>query len=224
MFFVQFAEMRFRETFDLSVYFVVDPSVCNGREVESVVAAAARGGVTMVQLRNKTDPIDVVERQARVTQDILADSGIPFILNDHVELAAMIGADGVHIGQEDMSAKNARDIIGESAILGVTAYTEAHYAAIDSSVVDYVGTGPFYATKTKPDKAVLGAEGFKNLVYGVPIPVVGIGGVTAENAASVIVAGASGVAMMRSLSEADDVEAVAREFVEKVRGVRYENS
>ncbi len=216
--------MSFREKFDLSVYFVLDPSVCAGRDIADVARAAVLGGATMVQLRNKVDGMDVVERQAFAIRDILADSNVPFIINDYVALAAAVGADGVHIGQGDMRAADAREMIGADKILGLTAYTRGHYDAVDPFVVDYVGTGPFYSTLTKPDKPVLGAEGFAELVSAAPVPVVGIGGITPENASAVIASGADGVAMMRSVSEADDVENAVRDFVKGVRRARGEYS
>ena len=211
--------MNFREHFDLSVYFIADPSVCLGRAVQDVVAAAVRGGVSMVQLRNKVDDLSVVERQAMAIQEVLADSNVPFIINDHVELAAKICADGVHIGQNDMSAAQARDIIGADKVLGLTAFTRAHYDVLDANVIDYIGTGPFYSTMTKPDKLVLGADAFAALVKTAPVRVVGIGGITPDNAPQVIKCGAQGVAMMRSVSEAEDVEGAARAFVNVVKGV-----
>lgn len=209
--------MSYRENFDLSLYFVVDPSVCAGRLLEDVVCAALRGGVSMVQLRNKIDSSNIVKDQAILIRDLLADSNVPFIINDYVELAAEIGADGVHIGQDDMSAVHAREIVGPDAIVGVTAFTREHYDIIDASVVDYVGTGPFYATKTKPDKPVLGADGFADLIKYAPVPVVGIGGITLKNAHAVMDAGADGIAMMRSISEAENVEYAARDFLKIVR-------
>ena len=174
----------------------------------------------MVQLRNKRDGLDTIADEAQRIQSILADSNVPFIINDYVELAAEIGADGVHIGQEDMSVKEARRIIGAEAILGLTAFTRAHYDVLDSDIIDYVGTGPFHATLTKPDKPVLGADGFAQLAKSAPVPVVGIGGITTDNAADVIAAGAQGVAMMRAVSEADDPEVAARHFVSAVEGMR----
>lgn len=212
--------MMYRKNFDLSIYFIADSSVCAGRAIEDVVAAAVRGGATMVQLRNKVCSHDIVADEARLVQSILADSNVSFIINDHVELAADIGADGVHIGQEDMSAKEARNIIGTDAILGLTAFTRTHYDALDPEIIDYVGTGPFHATLTKPDKPVLGADGFAALAKTSPVPVVGIGGVTPENSGDVIAAGAQGVAMMRAVSEAADPEAAARHFVKAVEGAR----
>ncbi len=199
--------------FNPSVYFIADSSVCNGRRIEEVVAAAVRGGVTAVQLRNKTDSFEIIEREALAVREVLSDSNILFIINDYVELAAKIGADGAHIGQGDMCAAQARDIIGADKILGVTAFTREHYDKIDVQIIDYVGTGPFYTTKTKPDKSVLGADGFAKLAKGFPLPVVAIGGITPDNAGTAIKAGASGVAMMRAISESDDPESAARGFV-----------
>lgn len=212
--------MIYRKNFDLSIYFIADSSVCAGRAVEDVVAAAVKGGATMVQLRNKICTREIVADEARRVQRILADSGVAFIINDHVELAAEIGADGVHIGQEDMSAKEARSIIGADAILGLTAFTRTHYDALDPDIINYVGTGPFHATLTKPDKPVLGADGFTQLAKTSPVPVVGIGGITPDNAGDVIAAGAQGIAMMRAVSEAADPAAAARYFVRAVEAAR----
>ena len=181
--------------------------------MEDVVSMAVKGRATIVQLRNKSGERDVIKAQACAIQKVLQGTNIPFILNDHVELAAEIGADGVHIGQDDISVQSARAIIGKDKILGLTAFTAAHFTALDPAIVDYAGTGPFYATKTKPDKPVLGADGFSVLVKQSPVPVVGIGGITPENQYAVLAAGAKGVAMMRSISEADDPRAATQAFI-----------
>ncbi len=212
--------MNDRRNFDLSVYFIADPHCCGGRAIEDVVLAAIRGGATMIQLRNKVDTPKIVKAQASSLKSLLGNLSVPFILNDYVDLAAEIGADGVHIGQDDMSAQEARKIIGNDRILGVTAFTADHYAAIQPEITDYVGTGPFFATQTKPDKPVLGADGFRKLASLAPVPVVGIGGITPDNAAQVIKCGANGVAMMRAISEADDPKIAASRFVLAVKGER----
>lgn len=209
--------MGFRAKLNLSVYCILDPAVCAGRDVADIALSAAQGGVTMIQLRDKSGDAAEVTARARAVQAVLRPFGVPFILNDYVEIAAAIGADGVHIGQEDMPPEAARGIIGPAAILGVTAFTSAHMARIDSKIVDYVGTGPFYATQTKPNKPVLGAQGFTALVPLSPVPVVGIGGITPQNAPMVMRAGAAGVAMMRAISEAPDPRAAAQEFVKAVQ-------
>ncbi len=212
--------MNARNKFDPSIYFIADSSVCGGRSVEDIVLSAVRGGATMVQIRNKVDGLDVVEEQALSIKEGLADSKVPLIINDHVELAVKIGADGVHIGQGDMSPEKARALIGDDMILGLTAYTREHYDAIDHDIVDYIGTGPFYATLTKPDKPVIGSQGFRELAKDSPVPVVAIGGITPENTEAAIKAGAAGVAMMRSISESPDPEAAARSFTSAVVAAR----
>lgn len=203
--------------FDLSVYFIADPSLCQGRPIEQVVSDAVKGGATMIQLRNKSDDVQEIESQALKIKKVMSGTNTPFIINDHVDIAVSVDADGVHIGQGDLSAAVAREKIGTDKILGLTAFTRDHYAAIDPAIVNYVGTGPVYPTKTKPGKPVLGLDGFAELIKHAPVPVVGIGGVTPENANAVIKAGANGVAMMRGISEAEDVQAAAHKFLREVK-------
>ncbi len=191
----------------LAVYFVLDPACCAGRDVAAVADAAVRGGVSMIQYRDKSGDEDAVRAGALAVQEAIAGR-VPFVVNDYVEIAAEIGADGAHIGQGDMSPAAARHLLGADKILGLTAFTPEHMAAVDPSLVDYVGTGPFFPTLTDKGKPVLGAEGFAAVAKLSPVPVVGIGGITAENAAQVLAAGADGVAMMRAVSAADDIEAV----------------
>lgn len=179
--------------------------------------AAADGGVTMVQLRNKVDPRPLVAAQAAMLCEMLKPYDIPFLVNDYVEIARDVGADGAHIGQGDISASEARQILGEDAILGLTAFTEEHISAIDPALVDYIGTGPFFPTQTDKGKPVLGAERFADLIECSPVPVVGIGGITPDNARQVLEAGANGVAMMRAISAADDPCEAARKFAKLVR-------
>ena len=206
-----------RDTFDLSLYFVADPACCSGRDVIEVVSAAAEAGVSMVQYRNKSGDMVAVHAQAAALAEILKSYGIPFIVNDYVDVAFAVGADGVHLGQGDTDPRAAREKLGERAVIGQTAFTAEHMAAIDAGVVDYVGTGPFYPTKTDKGKPVLGAMKFTELVGLSPVPVVGIGGVKPENARAVIDAGAQGVAMMRSISEAEDVQKAVQQFQEVLR-------
>ncbi len=208
------------KNFDLSVYFVADPSVCAGRNVTDVVAAALRGGVSMVQLRDKGASLAIAQKVRDVVAAHNAQRArrVAFLINDHVEIAQEIGADGVHLGQEDMTPRQAREVLGPEAIIGLTAFTEDQIRAVDPAVVDYIGTGPFYETQTKKGKPVLGpveAGGngeFSSLIALSSVPVVGIGGITPGNARTVIEAGAQGVAMMRSISEAQDPAEAAQAF------------
>lgn len=198
--------------FDLSVYFVADPSLCGGRDVADVVAAAVAGGASIIQLRNKTGDVAEITAQARAIMDVLRPGSTPFLINDYPDIAADVGADGVHIGQGDCSPAQAREILDEGSIVGLTAFTEEHFAALDPEIVDYVGTGPVYPTLTDKGKPVIGIKGLAKYVQLSPVPVVGIGGIAPETAAGVFETGAHGVAMMRAISGAEDPEGAAREF------------
>lgn len=201
-----------RKNFNPSIYFIADPSLCGGRDVVDVVMQAVAGGATMVQLRNKSGNMAEFLAQGAVLAEVLKVRGVPFLINDDIEVAFAVEADGVHLGQGDAHPSLARARLGEKAIIGQTAFTPEHIAALDPCV-DYIGTGPFYATKTDKGKPVLGAEKFAALVKLSPVLVVGIGGITPDNAAAVLAAGANGVAMMRSVSEADDPKAAVERFV-----------
>lgn len=208
-----------RKNIDLSVYFVADPQACGGRDVVDVVMEAVRGGATIVQLRNKHDPKPLIVAQAAMLAELLRGLNVPFLVNDYVDIAKDVEADGVHIGQGDLSPLDARKILGDEAIIGLTAFTEGHIAAIDPAVVDYIGTGPFFPTQTDKGKPVLGAARFKELAALSPVPVVGIGGITADNALEVLRAGADGVAVMRAISEAYDPRLAAAEL--KTKYIQY---
>ena len=197
---------------NLSLYFVLDPSLCAERDPFDVARAALKGGVSMLQFRDKSGDIVETPALAKKLFSLTRGIGVPFIVNDDVEMARMIGADGVHLGQEDMKPEQARDILGPQAIIGVTAFEAKQIEAIDPDIVDYIGVGPFYETKTDKGKPVLGAEKFAALVKISPVPMVGIGGITPKNSGAVIKAGADGVAMMRSISEAENPEQAARNF------------
>ena len=121
--------------FDLSVYFVADPSLCDGRDIVDVVMMAVKGGVTLVQYRNKLDPINDVLAEAAMLQEWLAPTGVPLLINDYVDAAFAVGAAGVHIGQGDISPAEARQKLGRDAIIGLTAFTPEHMAAVDPEIV-----------------------------------------------------------------------------------------
>lgn len=205
---------------DLSVYFIADPSLCRGRPLGDIVEAAVRGGVKLVQYRDKISAKKDMLRNVIALKYILADTPVPLIINDHVDIALEAGAEGVHLGQDDTPPAEARVLLGPDAIIGITAFTAVHMSDIDPAVVNYVGTGPFYPTATNKGKPVLGTDGFKPLADLAPVPVVGIGGITPVNTAEVINAGAKGVAMMRAISEAEDPQHEAAEFVKAVAAAR----
>ena len=212
--------MNHRKNFDLSVYFVADPSLCRSRDIVDIVAGAVKGGVTMVQLRDKDGMGKDIRAVAEELLKFTRPAKIPLLINDRVDIAKDVDADGVHLGQDDLAPQEARLALGPNKIVGLTAFTEEHFAALDPYTVDYAGTGPFFETKTDKGKPVLGARKFAELTALSKVPVVGIGGVTPDNAADVINSGASGVAMMRSISEADNPCETVKDFVSVVKNTQ----
>lgn len=208
--------------FNLSVYFVADPSCCAGRSIDSIVIAALQGGATMLQLRNKFDPKEVVFEQALRLAALAADFDVPLLINDYPDIALQAKADGVHIGQGDVRSTHARALLGARAIVGLTAFRAEHFSSVDRGLVSYAGTGPVYPTQTDKGKPILGLGAFSDLVSVSSVPVVGIGGINAQNAGDVMRAGARGVAVMRAISEADSPKDATRALVESVMTARQD--
>jgi thiamine-phosphate pyrophosphorylase len=206
---------------DLALYLVTDPILCGPRGVEAVVAAAVRGGVTAVQLRDKTARHADMVAQARRLKAALAPAGVPLVVNDRVEVAVAADADGVHVGQDDGDPATVRARIGPDRLLGLSVEAPAHLAGVDPGVVDYVGAGPVRATATKPGHApAIGFEGLAALVRGAQVPAVAIGGIGLGNAACAVACGAAGVAVVSAICAAPDPEAAARALRRAVEAAR----
>jgi thiamine-phosphate pyrophosphorylase len=202
-----------RPGFDLRVYLVTDPAMTARRGLVETVRAAVAGGATIVQLRDKDSTDGALIDQARALRAALAGTGVRLIVNDRFNLALAAGADGLHVGQDDMAASKARVVMGPRAIIGLSVTTEAEIAGLDPGVVDYAGLGPIFGTATKPDAGeALGAKTFARLRATIPVPVVAIGGISSTNAASAFAAGADGVAVVSAICAAADPEAAAREL------------
>jgi thiamine-phosphate pyrophosphorylase len=214
------ARLTPRLAFDLSLYLVVGPEATAGRDVTSVALAAVRGGATMVQLRYKAGASEIMQ-SAREVIEVLRPTGVPVIINDRVDLARALGAQGVHVGQGDVSPAEARRVLGDDAIVGLSITDPAQLGAVDAEVVDYLGVGPVFATGSKPDAApALGLETFARIARSVRLPVAAIGGITAENAGAVIRAGADGLAVISAICGADDPEDAARALVARIDRAR----
>ncbi len=200
-----------RPAFDPTLYLVIGSDAVRGRAVTDVVAAAVRGGVSLVQLREKTLPDAEVIARARALIELLTPSGVPLIVNDRVEAAIAAGAAGVHLGQEDVHVGRARSLLGPGGIIGVSAGTAAEAATVSAGLADYVGVGSVYPTASKTDAgAAIGIAGLRALQARLPLPVVAIGGIHAGNAAEVAAAGVAGVAVVSAICAADDPEGAAR--------------
>ena len=214
-----------KPSFDLSVYLITDPLLCAGRGLIETARAAVRGGVKIVQLRDKTASDVALISQGRALKEALAGSGALLIVNDRVEIARAIGAHGVHVGQSDAAAADARKALGPDAIIGLSIQTTEQAAALDPAMVDYIGVGPVFATATKPDHAPpLGFDGLARVCTASALPAVAIGGLSAAHARAVFAAGARGLAVVSGICAAEQPEAAARAFAEAAREAQRAHS
>ncbi|WP_368449404.1 thiamine phosphate synthase [Cobetia amphilecti] len=199
---------------DLSLYLVTDPALCAERGLEATVMAAVRGGVSVVQLRDKYASDEEMIAQAIRLKALLDEYEVPLIINDRIEVALASGADGLHIGQSDGDPVEARRRLGEDALIGLSVQTLEQLKAVDVERIDYLGLGPVHATPTKPDHAApLGIEGLTQLVRSSPLPTVAIGGISLANAGEVMTSGTDGLAVVSALCSAEDPAAAAQQFL-----------
>ena len=211
------------------LYAVTDRTWLRGQTLEEQVEAALRGGVTMVQLREKDLDQEAFEEEARRILALCRRYHVPLLINDNVPLAARVGADGVHVGQNDMSPAEARAILGSSAIVGVTARTVEQALAAEKAGADYLGSGAVFGTSTKKDAKPMDPAYFRQICESVSIPVVAIGGITADNIRRLQGCKMSGFAIVSGIFAAEDIEARSRllrqaaqdlclpDYVEKMR-------
>ena len=204
---------------DWRVYVITESRQARGRSHQEIAEAAIRGGATAVQLRMKDEPARAIFDAARTIAPLCRAAGVALIVNDRVDVALMAGADGVHIGQDDLPAPEVRALMGPRALIGVSAATVEEAVAAERAGADYVGVGSIYATATKADAgAPVGLGRVTEIRPAVRLPIVGIGGITPGNAAAVIRAGAQGVAVITAVTLADDMSAVVRRLREAVDG------
>jgi thiamine-phosphate pyrophosphorylase len=202
---------------DWRLYLVTDRSLARGRPIARVVEAAVRGGVTAVQLREKSCGTDDFVQLGRELKNLLAPLQVPLIINDRVDIALAIGADGVHIGQRDMDSTRARRLLGPGAIIGLSIETIEQARAAETLDVDYLGVGPVFVTATKIDAAPpVGVEALAQVRAITHRAMVAIGGIGIKNARQAIHAGADGVALVSAICAADDPERAARELRQSI--------
>ncbi len=195
---------------DYSLYLVTDRGLARGRSTLEIVSAAVRGGATVVQLREKDCSTRDFIEQGLAIKEFLKDRGVPLIINDRVDVAQAVKADGVHLGQTDMPLGMAKKILGDSMIIGISAESLQDAVEAENGGADYLGVSPIYATPTKTDTAApLGLEGLREIRKAVRLPLVGIGGLNRDNAAEVIRSGADGVAVVSAIVAADDPQTAA---------------
>lgn len=195
---------------DLLLYAVTDRRWTGEETLYTQVEKALTGGATFVQLREKNLSETEVLEEAREIQALCRKYGVPFVIDDDVELAVKIGADGVHVGQSDLGAAEARKRIGPDKILGVSAQTIEQARQAEAQGADYLGVGAVFSTGSKDDAVEVDHQEAEAICRGVSIPVVAIGGITAENAGKLAGRGFAGIAVISSLFGAEDIEEAAR--------------
>jgi thiamine-phosphate pyrophosphorylase len=210
---------------DLRLNAILDPERAGGRDLVDLARCVAEGGATLVQLRDKRSDTRAMIEAARAIKAALAPFAVAFVVNDRVDVALAARSDGVHIGPDDMAAEDARRLLGPDAIIGLSIKTVEAARTAPLGLINYAGIGGVYATLSKQQKsAPIGPEGFARVATAVRrrapgLPLCGVAGIDAGNAAAVMAAGANGVAVISALSLAPDPTAATRDLREIVDGM-----
>jgi thiamine-phosphate pyrophosphorylase len=204
-------ERRTRMT-DARLYLVCPSGGPGAGAPAELLRGAIAGGVDIVQLREKDLDDDALGELATGTAALCAQLGALFIVNDRPEIARDAGADGVHVGQDDMPVAEVRERVGRDMLIGLSTHAPGEIDAVDPALVDYIGVGPVHETPTKPGRPAVGLELIRYAAAHAPVPFFAIGGLHAGNVAEAISAGASRLCILRAISEANDPERAAREL------------
>lgn len=197
----------------MRLYAVTDRAWVGRQTLAEQVEAALKGGATCVQLREKELDEENFLKEALELKKLCAQYKVPFIVNDNVEIALKSGADGVHVGQEDMEASNVRAMVGEHCIIGVTAKTVEQALAAEKAGADYLGVGAVFSSPTKTNAKGITHQMLKDICAAVSIPVVAIGGITKENMLELTGLGADGVALVSAIFGVEDIEQECRDLL-----------
>ena len=208
---------------DYSLYLVTDRALSLGRSTVEVVRAAIRGGVSCVQLREKGCSTREFMDEARLLKALLAGTGVPLFINDRLDVALAVGADGVHLGQNDLAIADARRLVGNRMIIGISAESVADAVRAEAEGADYIGASPVFTTPTKTDTAPpLGLDGLRAIRRAVRLPLVAIGGIDADNAAQVLRAGADGLAVVSAIVSAPCPRTAAAGLRQRIQSTHNE--
>ena len=208
---------------DYSLYLVTDRTLSLGRSTVEVVRAAIRGGVSCVQLREKGCSTREFMDEARLLKALLAGTGVPLFINDRLDVALAVGADGVHLGQNDLAIADARRLVGNRMIIGISAESVADAVRAEAEGADYIGASPVVTTPTKTDTAPpLGLDGLRAIRRAVQLPLVAIGGIDADNAAQVLRAGADGLAVVSAIVSAPCPRTAAAVLRQRIQSTHNE--
>ena len=206
-----------KEDIDYSVYLVTDRRNKTDEEFLNIIEEAIKGGTTVVQLREKTASTKEFYDLALRVKEITSRYGVPLLINDRIDIALAVDSEGVHIGQDDMPAVVAREIIGKEKILGVSASTVEEAKKAEKDSADYIGSGAVFPTATKDDADSVSKEELKEIVDSIDIPVVAIGGITVENANTLKGSGIAGFSVVSAIMSAED----PKESSQKLREIYF---
>lgn len=201
----------------LLLYAVTDRSWLNGRSLYEDVEASLKGGVTMVQLREKDMPFEMFLEEAKAIKELCKKYAVPFVINDNIEVAIACDADGVHIGQDDMNASAVREKLGDEKIIGVSAQTVLQAKKAEEDGADYLGVGAMFTTATKADADDVSNAVLKAICETVSIPVCAIGGITKENMHMLSGTGIEGVALVSAIYAAENIQTECEELTTLVK-------
>lgn len=205
---------------DPRLYAILDRAAARGRELTTLLDAIIAGGCRMIQLREKQWPSGRLLPLAERLRARCRAAGVTFIVNDRVDLALVVDADGVHLGQEDLPPPAVRPLLRPGMILGVSTHSLEQARAAQAAGADYVAVGSMFPTTTKPDFQLVGPELIRKLRSEIRVPLIGIGGITQANVAEVIRAGADGAAVISAVCAADDPAEAARQFLAAIAAAR----
>lgn len=201
----------------LRFYLVTDPELCSRHGLLETVRDAVRGGVSVVQLRDKTATTSALVEMGRDLAVILDDTGVPLVVNDNVEAAIAIGANGIHVGQDDMKVEEVRRLVGPDMIIGLSCETVEDARKTPTDVVDYIGVSPVFATPTKTDHSLaVGIDGLRAISAATPLPKVAIGGLKSQHFEAIFENGADGVAVVSAICGQPNVAAAASALAAKI--------
>lgn len=203
-----------KEDIDYSVYLVTDRRNKTDEEFLNIIEEAIKGGTTVVQLREKTASTKEFYDLALRVKEITSRYGVPLLINDRIDIALAVDSEGVHIGQDDMPADIAREIIGEDKILGVSASTVEEAKKAEKDSADYIGSGAVFPTATKDDADSVSKEELKEIVDSIDIPVVAIGGIVVENASTLKDSGIAGFSVVSAIMSAEDPKEASKKLKE----------
>jgi len=209
---------RVRDPVDWPLYGIVDKDWLKGRTAEAVAEGLVRGGARVIQYRDKTSERHEMCAAATRIRRITSQSGVPLIINDRIDVAVSIDADGLHLGQKDMPVDAARRIIGHEKIIGISISRLEEFEAIVDA--DYIGVGALFQTDTKKEAEPCGLDLVRRIRPRTGLPVIGIGGITLDRVAEVIRAGCDGIAVISGILGCEDVEHTAWQFAERVRSAK----